>query len=366
MKISRHPNRALQSTLRRSCHDDSFADSYVTMNQKMLKEWPDYHCPQSYGEPITAPFFQGEFDGKTVFQNDFKKDVILFGRPSTSFKKSETTHVKNAAFHSETTNKSDYKLPQIFTREQVHLRQDAKKNKETMDTSNEKMDALTQYQRDNPGFRHLPVKQCLLAPQPDNLKLFAGPQQTITENQANYKYFQNAPRPRTTCKKKQQHHANSGQFDDRTSFKTDFQPIPLEEMMAQAQIDKQAAAIGATYKMGAQAKQAQDYGHRFTGKTTNSVHFQQWNVSPRIRHGDRSEITYRPSNHPFNVKSETSTNFVPMTVRPSKSCKPLDVHFGQQSSLCQAMASTTSYGDHFLPKPLPPKEQCPAELLLGL
>ncbi len=86
-----------------------------------------YHCPQSYGEPETVPFFQGKFDGKTVFQNDFKK---LLGRPSTSFKKSETTHVSNAEFHSETTNQSDYKLPQIFTKEQIHLRKYSKKNKE--------------------------------------------------------------------------------------------------------------------------------------------------------------------------------------------------------------------------------------------
>ncbi len=49
--------------------------------QKMLKEWPsNYHCPQSYGEPETVPFFQGKFEGKTGFQNDFKK---LLGRPST-------------------------------------------------------------------------------------------------------------------------------------------------------------------------------------------------------------------------------------------------------------------------------------------
>ncbi len=61
-----------------------------------------------------------------------------------------------------------------------------------------------------------------------------------------------------------------------------------------------------------------------------------------------------------------STSFVPMTVRPSESCKPLDARFGQESSLYPEMASTTSYGDHFLPKPLPLKEQCPAELLLGL
>ncbi len=109
--------------------------------------------------------------------------------------------------------------------------------------------------------------------------------------------------------------------------------------MAQAQIYKQAAAIGATYEMGAQAKQAQDYGQRFTGKTTNRVHFQYWNVSPRIRHGDRSERIYRPSNQPFNVQSETSTSFVPMTVRPSESCKPLDARFGQESSLYPEMAS---------------------------
>ncbi len=117
------------------------------------------------------------FDRKTVFQNDFKK---LLGRPSTTFKKSETTHVSNAEFHSETTNQSDYKLPQIFTKEQIHLRKDAKKNKETMDPSNGKMDALTQYQRDNPGFCHFPVKQGALTPTISNC--FAGPQQTITEN----------------------------------------------------------------------------------------------------------------------------------------------------------------------------------------
>ncbi len=123
-----------------------------------------------------------------------------------------------------------------------------------MDPSNGKMDALTQYQRDNPGFRHFPVKLGALTPQPDNLQLFAGPQQTITENRASYKCLENAPRPRTSCKKEQQRHANSGQFNDRTSFKTDYQPIPLEKMLAQAEIYKQAAAIGATYKMGLPVK----------------------------------------------------------------------------------------------------------------
>ncbi len=356
---SRTPNKALLPTVQR-CHDNALiTDNYVTVNQKMLKGWSGFHCPQAYCEPQSQQLFHGNFNGVSVSQNDF---TAHSGRPSTSCKQVAAVKVSNAKFNDQTTNGVTYTLPKIVDKEPLCLRKNAKKNNETMDSiSSGKMDTLTQYQRDNPGFSHLPLKQGLCAPLPDSLQLFTGPQLALTETMAcfNPRQLENAF-PREALKKDQQRHANGGHFDDRTSFKTDFQPIPLDKI---CRTDKQAVAIGHYQMLGAQAKLAQDFGEGFSEETTNRVHFQPWKTRPRVCHGDQSEQMYRPSNQPFKGKSEMRSSFiVPIVTNPSESCKPLHVRVSQQNG--PSMASGTTYGDHFLPKPLPHRKQCPAELLL--
>ncbi len=353
----RQPNKVLLPTVQ--CDNVSIADNYVTTNQKMLKGWTGLHYQSAYGEPESQKLFHGDFDGKSTFQNDFQ---ARSGRPSTSCKQAPTVHVsKNAEFYDETTNRITYTLPKIVEKESLHLRKHAKKNKESLSPNANagKMDTLSQYQQDNPGFSRLPHKQSICEPQPDTLQLFNGPQLSQTETMACYnpRHLANAVQ-RESFKMDQQRHTNGGHFDDRTSFKTDFQPIPLDKVAC-------TKTIGNSHMLGTQAKLAQDFGEGFSKETTNKVHFQPWEVHPRVCYGDRAERMFRPSNQPFKGKSETKSSFIPIATKPSESCKPLDVRFGRRSTAAyERMASGTTYGDHFLPKPLPYRKQCPVELLL--
>lgn len=361
--IVHQPNKALQATVRRK---QVSRNNYITTNQQMLRKWSGIHYPPAYGEPPIEPLFQGEFDGETVFQSDFKNGIARLGRPRSSCKKDVSTHVSKAEFCDETTNKMDYTLPRITARGPVHLKKDALKNRETMHPHTGIMESQTQYRHDNPGYgQQFPGKPPLCAPQPDTLQLFTGSQHVLTENKASYntKQLQNAPRPRTSFKKEQQIHTiNDGKFDHLTSFQTHFPPIPLEQLLAQSQVDRQAAAIGHTHKHGTQAL---DFSEKFTGKTTNRVHFKSWNVTPRIRYGDTCERVYSCSTQPFNGQSETSASFVPMVVKPSTSCKPLETRLRKESSCSSGEVTRTCYADNFLFRPIPHREHCPAELLLS-
>ena len=364
----RPANQILRTTLKRD-PEVSVKDNYVTMNQALLRRWSGLHCPPPFSEPNAVLKFRGAFDGKTVFKNDFKDDIARLGRPSTSCKKTDETHFVNGEFSGETTNHAYFQLPGVTTRDTVHLRKEARKNKETMEPSKGVIDGTTQYKIEHPGYEQFPLRQGLCEPQADSLQLFRGPREIVSENQASYspRLLLGPPRPRTSFKNKQLRHSYGGEFDGHTSFKVAFQPIPRKHIMAQSlEVDRRAALIGHAQKMGAQARQAQDYGVGFVGKTTNQSHFREWNVSPRVRHGDQSEKeVYQPPNQPFATKSETKATYVPLRAKPSDSCKPLDLRFKPSRPPTESVWAVTAYSDDFLPKPLPHREQCPAELLLS-
>lgn len=343
-------------------------ENYVTMNQEMLKGWKGRHYPQPFKEPLHVSFFQGKFDGQTVAHKDFNPEIILRGRPSTSFKKVETSHVTNADFANETTNKSTYTLPQIV-RGDVHLRKDAKKNRETLDPAQGKVQDLTQYMIDNPGFLAHPARRSACTPAADSLQLFHGKRNILSEHQASFNSsnLKNPPRPRTSFKKQEHLHTNGGYFDGQTSLKTHFRPVPIEDSLAQLQeVDNLALTIGRADKAGSQVKDAQNYGERFSNKTTNKSHFQLWSVSPRVRHGDKSERVYQPSTTKprFSCVSEAKSSFVPMEVEPSSSFKPLDVRFQSLNGKDSVeVVNKSAYADDFTPFQVQAKPKCPAELL---
>jgi len=362
----RQPNKAIQSTVRQSRSVPR--ENYITMNQAMLKEWKGHHAPMSYGEPDAINMFSGEFNGESTFQKDYNKDVAKLGRPSTTCRLDQKLHISNGEFSEDTTNKISFKLPEIVSRDKIHHRNESKKNQSTLGPSGDKMESRTQYQRDNPSYRgKFPAKRPKIDPQPDTLQLFTGSHKIVSENRASYNpdLLKDAPRPRSSCKIEETAHSNGGKFDGLTSFKNDYKPIKLDEILAQSEIDRQAMLNARNHKHGWQARLAYDFGQGVSHKTTNNSHFREWKVVPRIRFGDPTEKTYYPSNAPFKETSEMRSSYVAMDSEPAESCKPLNVRFKQEQGSRQAFDGVTAYNEHFLPKQLPSKEMCPAELLLA-
>ena len=355
------PSDTLMRTTFNNKQDLDPHENYVTMNQEMLKGWKGLHFPQPFREPLHVSFFQGKFDGQTIARKDFNPEIPIKGRPSTSFKKIEKSIVtdSDADFAKDTTNRCTYTRPQTIAREDAHLRKDGKKNRETLEPARGKVQDLTQYRIDNPGFQTRPVRRSACAPAVDSLQLFQGKRNVISEHQASFNsgFYKNLLRPRTSFKKRGQLETNGGFFDGQTSMKTHFQPIPIEDSLAQLQeVDKLALTIGHAYKAGSQVKNDQDHGERFSNNTTNKSHFQKWNVSPRIRHGDKSERVYQPSTkQKFTCVSEAMSSFVPIDVKPSPIFKPIDSSFHDSTET----VNKSAYTDDYVPFQVQAKPKCP-------
>ena len=128
-------------------------ENYLTTNQCTLRRWESGNLSIPYKEVQEPPFFSGNFQKDTVSATTFSDSAVEGGRPSTNCKKPDK-RATLGNFNGTTTNKTAYKLPPVTfsERDPVHLKGRSKVMEETMPPTSGKMESLTQYRRDNPGF----------------------------------------------------------------------------------------------------------------------------------------------------------------------------------------------------------------------
>lgn len=298
-------------------------ENYLTTNQCTLKKWSGSNRSVPYKELQEPPFFTGKFQKKTVTSVDYSGTAVKGGKPSTTCKKQLTWQAPEEGFDGCTTNKMAYKLPIIGQRGPMHIKGRSQVMEETMEPSTGKVESLTQYRRDNPGFLFKTSRRTVPQPQLEKLVLFRGPL--------------------------------INQSEQRVSFKEPSMP-PLQR-------------IQSGYSAVEKASRDKIPQRRIDGKPDSinkTEYFQFWETTPRVRHGDNSERVYRPSEQRFVAESETSASFPPIAGgKASKVCEPLDVRFGNKAPKHgHTFSGQTAYNGDYTPRPLPKAEVCPAEAVL--
>ena len=351
----------------------SHHDRFVTTNKVLFRKWSEDGRQDAYCEPPQHAqiFLGGKFDLKSVSQADYTAEILMKGRPSTSCKKVESMYQSNGKFTNATTNNSTYNLPKISERVQLNLRNESKKNNETLEKMHGNIQGETQYRRDNPGYHTFPLPRGICPPAMDKLSLFQGHFNGTSEHRSNYTNFCDPPRPRTSFKKTEKSRALSAEvkFDGSTTTQLAFQPIPIKKQKTEhMEVTQLGADISEAQKKGERVKKAQHFGLQCNYTTTNkNEYFQFWKTRPRVRYGDRCERVFKPSSVKFASISETRSSYVPLKASPSQSFKQaLDFSEGGlvRSANKAPMNSVTAYREEFPVRNLPQREVCPAEALL--
>ena len=264
-----------------------------------------------------------------------------------------------------------YKSPMFSTKNPLHLRTCSKTQYETMEPTTGKTDYQTQYQRDNPLLPYIIRRRCLCAPYPDKLQLFQG--QFDPKSEHHSRYVQNwkvLPQPRTSFKGNQRASSSliNGEFDDRTTTNTHYQPVSKEAQFTGLQeVNEIASKVSFDNKNGQKLKDVQHFGGEFKDKTVNqSEYFQFWKVPPRIHYGDSTERIYHPSKDKFSGVSETKAQFLHhIMAKPAEQFQSLEARYNKSvPKYSEKMSDETAYKTDFIPRPLPQPQVCPAEMLL--
>ena len=166
-----HPNPAAETLMRTTMPRTTKIPSkehYITTNQDMLQNWDKKGRQEGFREHPTQLYFEGKFDGRSVHKEDFSAPILRNGKPSTSCKREEQTHVSNGQFYGTTTNKSMHSsLPTLVERQPVYLKKRSKTNRETMKPLSGSIQRQTQYRLDNPGYVSFPPVRTMCTPAPD-------------------------------------------------------------------------------------------------------------------------------------------------------------------------------------------------------
>ena len=329
----------------------SVADGLTVPKINEISSKENYHTGKQAGftKHPNQLYFTQNFNGKsTINGDDFHADIIEKRKRRT-------------------TNKSS--LPALIEKQPVYLKKQSRKHCETMLPPTGHIQKWTQYQIDNPGYVFFPQVRGICTPAPDQLQLFHGPFDGRTENHLNYIQFQEPPRPRTSFKKKEEAHSAGATFHGSTSMVTHYQPIPIEQQIAELRsVDRLAAQVGRYQKDGHQMKRAYNFGGKFIDQSVNkSDYFQFWQIGPRTRHGDKVERMFQPSKAKLASVSESHATYVSLNGKPSENFKPLDTRFKDQlksEEIKIKMDYASVYKQDFKEKQLPVREICPAELIL--
>ena len=288
---------------------------FLTTNQCHLKEWGGKNRSTAYKELQEPPFFSGDFQKETVTATDYSGAAVKGGRPGTSCKK---TPIKQAPgdFNDITTNKVAFRFPIIDKRDPVHLKGHSQVMEETMAPTTGKMESLTQYRHDNPGFYFRTSKRSAPPPNLEKLVLFKG---TLREESEHTTRFKDIPSSMAT----------SG-TDGRETFDND-------------------------------KKQ-----HLLNNSVNKTDYFRFWKTKPRVRYGDSCERVYHPSERKFDAETETQASFPPIrNGKAAKQCESLDVRFGNKAPKhARTFDGKTAYKMDYAPRPFPKAEICPVEAML--
>ena len=329
-------------------HND-FVPLPIDHDRKNIKpEEKAFKSDAANREPPHRLLFQGKFP-----------DVVDQGKPGTSYKKAETAHLSDAKFDGSSSSKSIYTLPNIVTEDNmpVFTKKSSKKNRESMRKSSGKMEKMTKYKTDHPGYETFPRKRQQCPPEPDKLQLFShGKIDGIaTEQQANFKKWKDQPKPSTPFYKTKYEAPNSS-FEGLTSNMDQFKPVRVEQHVAELTKTNQIAAeLGYSQRDGKAVKLAQHFGGQFTASTTNKSEYSQyWQTTPRVRYGYSYEKSYKPSPVKFCAQSEMKRHFTALDAKPAKSFKP---RFHPPSK--QKIENSTAYREDFPFRALPRREVFP-------
>ena len=340
---------------------------YTTTNEEMFPySWQHMKCRQQrFLEPPSEFLFRGKFDGETIFRSDYGVPKSFV--PRTSLKQKQVPCASTAKFEDSTTNKSAYKLPSLGEKAQIHKKTASRKSEETMARREGRMQDITQYRYDNPGYTLPPYRRGMSLPSIDQLNIFLGRcQNWESEQRANYVLT----KPETGCKsfkKEEKYIPPTVSFVATSSNANDFQPIDQEtrnrEMRERALL---AAYIGLTDKYGRVMKEVQSFGGEFNAGTTYKKMFAYPEPGrPRILHGDRHEKTFHPTQEKFNMESETKTQFQkpPRITRPVVSFKP-KVVVPDRGTKAKGADYSTMYKQSYVVQPFPNPTVCPAQGIL--
>ena len=324
----------------------------TTMNQS---KWDHTGKQAGFTEHPTQLHYTGKSNGKSSNGiEDYNAAILEKGRTKS-----------NRSVHAS--------LPALVERQPIYLKKQSRKHYETMTPPTGSVQKWTQYQIDNPGYIFFPQVRGICTPAADQLQLFQGNFDGRTEHHLNFVQFQESPRPRTSFKKREEAHNIGGVFYGTTSTGIYYQPIPIEQRVAELKsVDRLAAQVGRYQKDGQQMKKAHHFGGKFVDESVNkSDYFQFWQIGPRKRHGDRAERMFQPSKAKIASVSESRANFITLEGKPSESFKPLNTRFKaldteQQTSGDKKikMDYASVYKQDFKEKQLPIREVCPAELIL--
>ncbi len=218
-------------------------ENYLTTSKTHHKDWEGIHKSTPYKELQEDMFFKGEIQKDSVSKVDFSEGAVKGGKPS-SCKVAATRHAPEGDFDGNTTNKIFYKLPVIAEREPLRLKGRSETHRETLEPVLGKINTLTQYQRDNPGFYLHTSKRWMCPPYPDKLQLFEGAFRDQSEQKSSYRTMPEKPAPRTSYKVNSlaTYPLEGGKFYDHTTNKVNFQRIPSKERFVEAQAVNDAAA----------------------------------------------------------------------------------------------------------------------------
>lgn len=290
-------------------------ECFLTTNQCHLKEWNGKNQSIAYKELQEPPFFSGNFQKETVTATDYSGAAVEGGRPGTNCKKIPIRQYPGD-FYDSTTNKETYKLPIIDKRDPVHLKGHSQVMEETMEPVTGKMETLTQYQHDNPGFYFRTSKRSAPPPILEKLVLF------------------------------------KGALNDGSEHTTRFKD--MTPSMATSGVDE-------TVEFDGEKKQQQ-----LNDSINKTDYFQFWKTKPRIRYGDSCERVYHPSQRKFDAETETRASFPPIrNGKAAKLCESLDVRFGNKAPKHpRTFDGKTAYKRDYAPRPFPKAEICPVEAML--
>lgn len=260
------------------------------------------------GGTESQPLVQTEFHSGTKEDCDSDQHV----KKETSKKPSGSNKKLVAPFYGQTTNKAFF--PKLEIKEPVvtmHRRQ----LKPPPSPRKARFDSMTSYKSDNPGFLSgYPKPRLACAPHVPELDLFLPTRNDhfMTEQRTSFRQFQRGEySPVQTVKQEEKYIPPRVSIDATTSHKTHF---PYKDVKS-AKTDHlrpqtQLRMIGET--------------DEFHDDTTNTAHFRHWHLSPRVRHGDRYERGYVPSNATHEMTTIYSSEFQPIKCRPATSCKPVN------------------------------------------
>ena len=286
-------------------------DNLETSHQQLYKPWPGFHRPYGYCEPLQSPMFQGKFSGLTVTMQDYPQKPLC--RPRTCYKREEEGILPNA--NKVLVTGKAFKLPEITDYPKLQ-------NCSTKSTS---LKACISSKENT--YQHHLDKALSMTPHPRNGICHSLP-----------------------CR-------NSEVCDTLNSK-------PVRKELNEQLDDATVSAVG-----GNNGPSAQTLDGKMSERAANrSEYFQFSTTTPHIRHGDKSEREFRPSEAKFVGVSENHSMFVSYTGKSTQLVKP---PLGRQPNYQPAnptgeepFTANTTYHHYFPIRSLPEHQICLAEQML--